>query len=155
MKQPMKIKNKLIGNLILLTIFNLSACMSGKSPSAVASAFLNAFEQKKYDEAKKYCTPETVKLVEVAESLSKMSDAKVDFYGKKYVVLSQEIKGEKAYVKFEEAGEKETEIQTLVMDKSGGAWLVSISKQDIMSKNTDRDYRDGIENNTNDSLKAE
>lgn len=135
----MKIQNNHFGILILLAVFSLTACMTGKSPSAVASAFLNAFEQKKYDEAKKYCTPETVKLVEVAESLSKISDAKVDFYDKKYVVLSQEIKGEKAYVKFEEAGKRGREIQMLVLDKNSGAWLVSISKQDIMSKNADCD----------------
>jgi hypothetical protein len=115
---------------VLLVV--LIACNNSYSPKAVAQNFLNAFKEKKFDEAKKYCTPETVKLVEVAESLTKLSSAKTDFTGKDYEVLSQEIKGETAIVKFKEKGTEE--IQTMSLRYSGNQWLVSINKEDVMSK---------------------
>jgi hypothetical protein len=115
---------------VLLVV--LIACNNSYSPKAVAQNFLNAFKEKKFDEAKKYCTPETVKLVEVAESLTKLSSAKTDFTGNDYEVLSQEVKGETAIVRFKEKGSDD--IQTMSLRYSGNQWLVSINKEDVMSK---------------------
>ena len=128
----------------VLMFLLLIACSNSYSPKTVAQNFLNAFKQKKFDEAKKYCTPETVKLVEVAESLSKLSSAKTDFTGKDYEVLSQEIRGETAIVKFKEKGNNE--IQTMSLKYSRNQWLVSISKEDVMSKQSVEN--DSNENNT-------
>ena len=105
---------------------------SSNAPKSVAEKFLTAFSQKKFDEAKKYCTPETVKLVEIAESLAKVSSAKTDFTGKEYEVLSQDVKGATATVKFKEKGSEE--VQAITLKYSGNQWLVSIAKEDIMSK---------------------
>jgi hypothetical protein len=125
-------------NFFVIIMFSLASCSRGYSPKSVAANFLNAFSQKKFEEAKKYCTPETVKLVEVAESLSKMSSVKTDFTGKQYEVLSQEIHGESAKVKFKEKGSEE--IQEITLKNTGTEWLVSVSKEDVMSKqNMDRD----------------
>lgn len=120
-------------------IFLLVSCQNSYSPKAVAAKFLNAFKEKKFDEAKQYCTPETVKLVEIAESLAKLSSAKTDFTGKDYEVMSQEVKGETATVKFKEKGTEE--IQTMILRYSGNQWLVSITKEDVMSKQSaEKDY---------------
>ncbi|MEP7168320.1 MAG: lumazine-binding protein [Bacteroidota bacterium] len=133
-------KNEKI-KFIALLFFLLSSCHNNYSPKAVAENFLEAFNQKKFDEAKKYCTPETVKLVEIAESLAKLSSAKTDFTGKDYTVLSQEIRGETAFVKFKEKGNDE--MQLLTLKYSGNQWLVSITKEDVMSKqNSDKDLND-------------
>lgn len=138
---------------VLLAVFftALLSCHGGYSPSAVAESFLKAFEQKKYSEAKKYCSPETVKLVEIAESLSKMSNANLEYAGKKYEVLSQEITGDKAIVKFRETGT--TEVEKMGLKKVNGQWLVSISKEDIMAKqNTDKYSDTEKESSLNDSI---
>jgi hypothetical protein len=119
---------------IIACAFSFTGCLRGHSPQAVAASFLSAFKQKKYDEAKKYCTPQTVKLVEVAESLDKNSTAKVEYMNKQYEVLSQEIKGDTAYVKFKEKGSDE--IDTMILKKTKGEWMVAISKEDIMSKHS-------------------
>ena len=119
-------------------IFHFGSCTNNYSPKAVAQKFLDAFKQKNFSEAKKYCTPETVKLVEIAESLSKLSSAKTDFTGKDYEILSQQIKGETAVVKFKEKGSEE--IQAMSLKYSGNQWLVSITKEDVMMKeNAEKD----------------
>jgi len=64
--------NKILFACLLFFI----ACTGSHSPKAVAEKFLKTFEEKKFAEAKRYCTPETVKLIEIAESLSKMPEAK-------------------------------------------------------------------------------
>lgn len=122
----------------ILFIFLFESCSNSYSPKSVAEKFLDAFKEKNFTEAKKYCTPETVKLVEIAESLSKLSSAKTDFTGKNYEILSQQIKGETAIVKFKEKGTEE--IQTMSLKYSGNEWLVSITKEDVMMKeNVEKD----------------
>ena len=126
------------------TIVLLVSCNGSYSPKLAAENFLTAFSQKKFDEAKKYCTPETVKLVEIAESLTKMSSAKTDFTGKEYEVLSQDIRGENAIVNFKEKGSDK--IQKINLKYTGNQWLVSISKEDVMSKqNTEKDFNNGVD----------
>ncbi|HKR06295.1 MAG TPA: hypothetical protein VJY62_16790 [Bacteroidia bacterium] len=127
-------------------VFLFTSCQNSYSPRSVAEKFLNAFKEKKFDEAKKYCTPETVKLVEIAESLAKLSSARTDFTGKDYEVLSQEIKGETAVVKFKEKGTEE--IQTMMLKYSGNQWLVSITKEDVMSKQSaEKDFNEQNQKN--------
>ena len=134
----LNMKNNFRKFFIAVILF-LASCSKGYSPKSVAANFFNAFSQKKFDDAKKYCTPETVKLVEVAESLSKMSSVKTGFTGKQYEVLSQEIHGENAKVKFKEKGTDE--IQEITLINTGTEWLVSVSKEDVMSKqNADKDF---------------
>ena len=123
-------KSQFIKQIIFIILF--FSCSPIDSPEKVAVNFLNAFSKKNFSEAKQYCTPETIKLVEVAESLSKLSTAKNDFMNKNYEVLSQEITGEKAIVKFREKGSNE--IQMMNLEKINGQWLVAISKEDVMAK---------------------
>lgn len=126
----------------------IAGCQNSYSPKASAEKFLDAFNEKKFGEAKKYCTPETVKLVEMAESLTKLSSAKTDFTGKKYEVLSQEVRGDNAKVKFKEKGSEE--VQTITLKYTGNQWLVSISKEEVMSKqNIGEDF-----DRENDSLRT-
>jgi hypothetical protein len=112
------------------------SCMQKNSPEKVANDFLNAFSKKNFSEAKSYCTPETVKLVEIAESLSKLSTAKNDFINKEYEILSQDIHGEKGEVKFKEKGSDE--IQKMKLERINGQWLVAVTKEDVMAKESSK-----------------
>ncbi len=130
---------KKFSQFISILILLFCSCQSSNSPKAVAAVFLNSFSEKKFSEAKKYCTPEAVKLVEIAESLSKTSSTKEEFTGKRYEVLSQETRGQNAIVKYREAGSKD--IEEMKLTYTDNQWLVSISKEDVMAKqNPEKDY---------------
>ena len=117
---------------ILVVLILTSACNMGNSPSKSASKFLNAFNEKDYAEARKYATPETIKLVDLMESLSKMSTSIDSVQHNKIEVISEKIEDDEATVTFKEAGSNETE--ELKLKKVDGKWLVHITKTDISSK---------------------
>jgi hypothetical protein len=125
-----KLTKTVLPAIVILLIFQ--ACNMGNSPSKSASKFLNAFNEKDYNEARKYATEETIKLVDLMESLSKMSTSIDSIQHKKIEVVSEKIEGESAIVTFREAGSDETE--DLNLKKIDGKWLVHITKTDISSK---------------------
>lgn len=108
------------------------ACNSNNDPSKAAERFLNAFNERKYDEARKYATPETIKLVDLMENLSKMSEAADSVTHPKIEVTNQKVEGDTAYVTFREEGSEETEEIKVV--KTDGKWLVHITKTDLSAK---------------------
>ncbi len=110
----------------------LLGCTSGNSPEKSAERFLNAFNAKKYDEARKYATPETIKLVDLMENLSKMSSSVDSIQHKKIEAFDAKIDGDSAMVSFREEGSAETE--QLKLKKIDGTWLVHITKTDITAK---------------------
>jgi hypothetical protein len=128
----MKIKNKTWLFLILLTGFLTGACKSSNSPGKAAEKFLNAFNERKYDEARKYATPETIKLVDLMENLSKMSEAEDSVHHPKIEVVDERIEGDTAFVTFRESGSEETEELKLI--KTDGKWLVHLTKTDLSAK---------------------
>jgi len=124
-------------NLIKLTLYFLvfaaiSTGCSSNSPKKAAAAFLNAFNEKNYEEARKYATVETIKLVDLMENLSKMSTSIDSVKHSKIEVLDETITGDSANVTFREAGSEETE--EVMLKKIDGKWLVHITKSDISAK---------------------
>ena len=114
-----------------MVILLLMGC-SGNSPEKSAEKFLNAFNEKNYEEARKYATPETIKLVDLMENLSKMSASADSVSHPKIEVLESKIEGDSAMVTFREKGSDETE--ELKLKKIDGKWLVHITKSDITAK---------------------
>ncbi|MDQ3049489.1 MAG: DUF4878 domain-containing protein [Bacteroidota bacterium] len=124
------IRNTVYALSILVIV--ATACNSGNSPKNAASKFLNAFNEKNYEEARKYATPETIKLVDLMENLSKMSTSIDSVPHNKIVVTEEKIDGETATVTFNEVGS--TDSEEVHLKKVDGKWLVHITKADITAK---------------------
>ncbi len=124
--------NLLTRNLFLLSFFFI-ACSSSNSPRPVAKEFLDAFQKHDFEEAKKYSTKETVKLLQVLERISKENnEPAIEMLP--IEITSEEIAGDKATVYFKEAGNP-TE-QKLMLKKVSVAgekekqWRVVLTKED-------------------------
>ncbi len=124
-------KNKLFkaACFILLSIF--AACSTGDSPSDVAELFLKDVNSMKFDEAKKYSTEETAKMLEMMANLMAMSPTN-KFPEKKITILDEVINGNSAKVKYEQEGKG---IEYIKLVKKDDKWLVSVSKEDMAAKN--------------------
>src|SRR5688572_30941675 len=90
--------------VVVLPVLMLIACNKENTPKNVASRFLNAFNEKNYEEARKYSTPETIKLIDLMENLSKMSTSTDSVSHDKIIVLEEKIDGETATVIFRDEG---------------------------------------------------
>jgi hypothetical protein len=122
--------------IILLSFFFLFSCNMGNSPKKAAQNFLNAFNEKKFDEARKYSTPETIKLIDLMENLTKMTESTDSIVPGKIEITSERVEGDSAFVSFREEGGTEEVLKLLKVD---GEWLVHITKQDISAKDTHTD----------------
>ncbi len=137
---------KKISTLLLISfaITLIASCGMGGSPKKTAKKFLTAFNERKFDEARKYATPETNKLVDLMENLTKMAQSPDSTIGKKIDITGEKIEGDVAYVTFREEGA--TQDETVKLMKIDGKWLVHVTKEDIASKdmNMASDEEDGI-----------
>ncbi|HEX5001923.1 MAG TPA: DUF4878 domain-containing protein [Bacteroidia bacterium] len=133
-------------------LISLNGCSGGNKPSAVASSFLSAVNDKNYEAARKYATPETGKLIDLMEQLQKMSTATDSIAPVDFEVVSEKIDGDKAVVTFKEKGSDDS--QTINLIKSNDKWLVSLSKQDLAAKNTQKNEEgeSGIFGDPSDTL---
>ena len=125
---------KKITKLFLLpfAIAFIASCGMGGSPKNTAKNFLTAFNERKFEEARKYATPETNKLVDLMENLSKMAQSPDSTIGKKIEITGEKVEGDVAYVTFREEGAEQDE--TVKLMKIDGKWLVHVTKEDIASK---------------------
>jgi hypothetical protein len=114
---------------ICLTIF-LASC-NWNSPKRTAEKFLIASDKMNYDEAKKFSTDETDKLLDMMAGLSKMAP---EHKGEKhtFTIIDEKIEGDAASVTYKESGKEEE--QLIHLKKVNGDWLVDISKADLSSK---------------------
>jgi hypothetical protein len=116
----------------LVAMLVLAACNIGNSPSKNASRFLNAFQERDYAEARKYATPETIKLIDLMENLSEMTTADDTVKHAAIEIVSEKKEDDTATVTFREKGSDETE--EIKMKKIDGEWLVHITKADMSAK---------------------
>ena len=138
-------KTKLQSSLFLLSALFLFGCAADESPEKAADKFLTAFNERQFDEARKYSTPETGKLIDLMENLTKMAQTEEKPDGGKIVIVDHSINGDQATVSFTE-GDSE-EVQELNMKKVDGTWLVHVTKEDIAAKDDglgDGDDQDGF-----------
>jgi hypothetical protein len=125
-------KNIIYSLLIAFGTLSLASCGLGSSPKKAANNFLTAFNDRDFDQARKYATPETNKLVDLMENLTNMAQSTDTIKPGKITVLEERIEGEVAYVTFKEGDSDET--QELKLKKIDGNWLVHITKEDIAAK---------------------
>ena len=123
-----------------LTVFTmlLLAC-SGNSPKSVATHFLKAMYKSDFEEAKKYGTEETAKMLDMLSGFAKMmpDSAKKDV---KTEIVSEKVEGDKATYTYKEEGKNEE--QTIHLVKIDGKWKVAMSKDDMNSGTGDQNTMD-------------
>lgn len=103
--------------IVLVAVLGLTACSSG--PTDVAKNFSENLAQGKVDEAKKYATESTGKLLDMASGFGGIK-VKPNF---KFDAIKDSIVGDKAWVFFkDENGEQ----QTVELVKVDGKWLVDV-----------------------------
>ncbi len=119
--------------ILLAVLFSsiLISCISSDSPKSVAEKFLNAMGKQDFENAKKYGTRETEKLLDMMSGFSKMSADTVALREMKFEIINEDINGDNAIVFYREEG-REGELQ-LPMVKLDGKWKVLLSKESINS----------------------
>jgi hypothetical protein len=123
---------KLLGIFVLITTF--FACTTDESPRPVAENFLAAMSERNYDEASKYATVETQKLLKQLEKIEMLSGTSDDLKPGKINVILEEIAGSKAIVYFKEEGnelEQKITLKKVIGDDNKKVWKVALKKEEI------------------------
>lgn len=104
---------------ILLTVVLMCSCSSG--PKNAAQNFSENLAKGKVDEAKKYATESTGKMLDFASSMGGGSKINPDF---KFIFVKDSVADNRAWVTFK--GAEEEREQTLELVKIDGDWKVNI-----------------------------
>ncbi len=130
-------KKSIFSLMLLGVIAFFTACNSGSSPKSVAEKFLTATGQMKFEEAKKYCTPETGKLLDMMSGFASMAPDSVKNKKPDFTMTGEKIDGDAATVTYKEKGhDKESSIK---LKKVDGKWLVAMGKEDMKGKDDKSD----------------
>ena len=122
--------------LFYLLLSLITGC-SKDSPKDVAQKFLSASARMDYDEARKFATPATEKLLEMLSAASELTPDSV----KKRMEASFEIvkeykRNDTLAVVLYHLKNSDTD-QTLNVVKRDGKWLVNVSKEEFNSRELD------------------
>lgn len=117
---------------IAVTIIMIG-CGSSGTPSEVFLDFMAALQKKDFEEARNLSSTETIKVVDLIESISKLQVDSTDNAYAQVEVIDERITGDTAYVEFidPQAGDVSN---TAKLVRTNGKWLVHITKQDISAK---------------------
>lgn len=126
---------KKIAGLLLLLICIAQACREDQGPRPVAEQFLSAMQERNYQQAGKFGTGETVKLLQQFEKIEKLNgdfDPTNEKPGK-ISIVSEDIKGRNATVYFLEEGNPVEQHISLVKVSENGReeWKVALRKEEI------------------------
>ncbi|MBP7166061.1 MAG: DUF4878 domain-containing protein [Bacteroidia bacterium] len=120
--------------ILCIPVFLMISCKQDEGPRPVAEKFLTAMQAHQYEEAGKYGTDETLKLLKQFEKIEKLNgiDSSLESTGK-ITILSEDIKGKTAIVYFKEDGnEIEQHITLQKVDVDGHpVWRVALKKEEI------------------------
>jgi hypothetical protein len=106
---------------LLFTLFFI-ACGNGNSPKGVAFTFLTHVKSENYQEAKKYGTESTAKMLNLSIGMS--TNKKDRAKSKGFKILRETITGDEAtVVYFDEDMQKE---EAILMTKIDGLWKVNL-----------------------------
>lgn len=110
--------------LFTLITFTLLMCSCSSGPKGAAQNFSENLAKGKIDEAKKYATESTGKLLDLAAGFGG-AKTNADF---KFVFVKDSVVENKAWVTFKD-GSKEDDQQTLELVKIDGDWKVDMGMQ--------------------------
>jgi len=120
--------------LLCLILLFIAGC-SKDNPKDVAQKFLSASARMDYDEAKKYATPATAKLLEMLSAASDLTPDSVKARMESSFEIVKEYKGggsDTLAIVLYHMKNSDTD-QTLNLVKRGGKWLVNVSKEEFNS----------------------
>ena len=104
--------------------FLVFSCQSENGSRIVAEKFLKAYSEGKFQEAKKYATGRTQKMVEIAGAISLQGTKRKQ--PAEYEIIECQEMGNRATVKYRAKGSLTSEVIYLV--KKDEAWLVGMSE---------------------------
>jgi hypothetical protein len=127
---------KLLFSLAFLAFaaMTIVSCGGKSDPKSVAKSFLEASIKMDYKTAKKFATPETVKMLEMLESFPNMANDSLKNLAKNCKVI---IKGEpkieidKCTVVATTIVGDQTKVYNITLERKENKWLVNMSKDDI------------------------
>ncbi len=141
--------NKYLVFIFISLLCFVTACKKD-SPSHVALQFLEAINNNDFAKAKKYCTEDAKKLMEIMEGMIKMvpkDQLQKTKIKQEITVLREEIAGDKALIVYKSS--KSDKEEQLKMKKIDGKWLVSMDKGDLGDKKNpfgEEKKKEGIDN---------
>jgi hypothetical protein len=107
---------------LLFLTFTIFSCGSSNTPKGIAFAFMTLIKSEKYEEAKKYGTESTVKMLNMSIKMSE--DRKDRPKSKGFKILREELMGDEAtVVYFDEDTQKEEEMRMIKLE---GKWKVDL-----------------------------
>ncbi|MFN8164864.1 MAG: DUF4878 domain-containing protein [Bacteroidia bacterium] len=121
---------KKINSLFLscLIVFSLFSCSGGDAPKSITEKFLSAVSSGDYEQARKYGTEDTDRLLDTMEGFKKMG-ADPGATDIKFEVVDEKITGESAVVTVKIEGH--TKEQTFNLIREQGKWKVAMTKASI------------------------
>ena len=131
--KPMKALQPYFLFFILIVI---SSCSQNQSPRPVAEKFIAAFQKHDYEEAAKYGTKETAKLLQQLSRIEELDKIEPTISTTKIEILSEEIAGNKATIFFKEEGsdtEEKIKLEKVAIEPGSKQkeWRVALSKTDV------------------------
>lgn len=124
--------------LILSIVLFFASCMDTTTPRPVAEKFLEAMQERNYEEAARYGTKETGKLLKQLERIEALQAGDQRPEMGKITIVSEEIRGKTATVYFREEGvpeEQKITLQRIVIQGDNGKeqkeWRVALRKEEV------------------------
>lgn len=136
--------------VIFISLMYFTVGCKKNSPSYVALQFIEALNNNDFTKAKKYCTEDTKKLMEIMEGMMKMvpkEQLQKTKIKQEITILREEIAGDRALIVYKSS--KSDKEEQLKMKKIDGKWLVSMDKGDLGGKKNpfgEEKKKEGIDN---------
>ena len=144
-------KLKSISFFVILATLFFSCSSETDTPKNVASQFLQAMENRNYEEAMTYSTKSTQKLLTQLKRLEELTGENDAVKPNKVIIVSEEIQGDKAIVYFKEEGnelQQRISLKRIADEKNNKVWKVDLLKEELQL-NRDAGLDAGTEQNEN------
>ena len=127
----MKVKS--ISFLFLLATVFFSCSSETETPQKVAAQFLQAMENRNYEEAMTYSTKSTQKLLTQLKRLEELTGENDAVKPNKVTIVSEDIQGDKAIVYFKEEGNDLQQRISLkrMLEENEKVWKVDLLKEEL------------------------
>jgi hypothetical protein len=126
-------KLKSISFLFLLATVFFSCSSETETPQKVAAQFLQAMENRNYEEAMTYSTKLTQKLLTQLKRLEELTGENDAVKPNKVTIVSEDIQGDKAIVYFKEEGNDLQQRISLkrTLEENKKVWKVDLLKEEL------------------------
>ncbi|MFM7015574.1 MAG: hypothetical protein ACKOX3_04530 [Bacteroidota bacterium] len=119
---------------LIITGFLFSCSTETASPKKVASDFLQAMENRNYDEAMKFSSRSTQKLLTQLKRLEELTGVNDAVKPNKVTIVSEDIQGDKAIVYFKEEGndlQQRISLKRIIDENNKKVWKVDLLKEEL------------------------